>query len=300
MDALVTGFALVGGGTLALAFVTESTRDLVSWLGHAFARPVPGDAGRRARAFWAGAGRHAVLLGALGAAFGFAGLLGSGAGPSRLVTDLGMHVLGPPILGLTLAALCSLPASRRVAEASVATVAPGSTEDAASRRWLRLETGLGYVLLAAVLAWTFPASGGARPGLRPIDLLLHLPAWLTVAAGAVAIALYLGELRRGRSFVHGFALAGAVGALVGLLQAFHGFSISKIETVAGGLVFSLSAAVAALVGLIAVGYPIESRAAARGQSEPSGRVAWSAAFSAVLLVLIVCVMVMTPMTAPAK
>jgi hypothetical protein len=300
MDALVTGCALVGGGTVALAFVAESTRDLVSWLRHAFARCALGDDGRRARAFWAAAGRNAVLLGALGAAFGFAGLLGSGSGPSTLVKELGAEVLGPPILGSALAVLCTLPASRRAAGAPAPAAAPERAADSAPGRWLHVETGLGYVAIAVVLVWTFPAGGGARPGLRPVDLLLHPPAWLAVAAGALAIALYLGELRRGRSFVLGFTAAGAAGALFGLLEAFHGFSLARIEAVAGGLVFALSAAVAALVGLVVVGFPIEDRAVAAGEAEPSRVVAWCAAFAAVLLVLIVCLLVVTPMTVPAK
>ncbi|HSD65971.1 MAG TPA: hypothetical protein VLF95_04680 [Vicinamibacteria bacterium] len=294
MDALVTGLVLVGGGTAALALATHSARDLASWLRHAFRRPLPGEAGRCARAFWASASRNAVLLGALGAAFGLAAFLGSGRGPSALAEQLGVQVLGPPILGLVAATLCALPAGRRAAPSVEAEPPPASR---ALGRWPRVETALGYAAFLVLLAVVFPASG-AEPSLRPVDLLLHGPAWLTVAAGAVVVALYLGEPGRGRSLTLGLAAAGGTGALLGLLQAFHGMAVVKIETVAGGLVFSLSAAVAALVGLGAVGFPIEDRAVAREEAEPSRLVGWGAALAALLLVAIACVMVMTPMTAP--
>jgi hypothetical protein len=294
MDTLLTELALVGGGTVALALVAGSARDLGSGLRHAFVRPLAGDAGRRARAFWEAASRNAVLLGALGAAFGLAGLLGSGTDLAGMAEGLGERVFGPPILGLVLAALCVLPACRQ----------PVRTADGASPaaprapgKWLRVETGLGYAAFLALLAVVFPASG-AQPSLRPVDLLLRAPAWLAVAAGAVAIALYLGELQRGRSVVTGIAAAGTAAALLGLLQGFHGMAIAKIETVAGGLVFSLSASVATLVGLAAVGFPIEDRAVAVGEATPSRVAGYGVPLAAVLLVAIAWLMVVTPMTAP--
>jgi hypothetical protein len=293
MDALLTGIALVGGGTVALALVTASAGDLASWLGHALVRPLPGESGRRARAFWAAAARNAVLLGALGAALGLAGLLGSGAGPSALVERLGVQILGPPILGLALAVLCALPASRR---ATTAAEAPEGTAARALGRWLRVETGLGYAGFLALLVSVFPESE-AQASLRPVDLLLHAPAWLAVLAGTVAVALYLGKPRCGRSLTVGLAVAGGEGALLGLLQAFHGFAIVKIEAVAGGLVFALSAGVATLVGLCAVGFPVEDRAVMEGEGEASRLVGYGASLAVVLLVAIALTMVLTPMTA---
>ena len=293
MDALVTGLVLVGGGTAALALATHSARDLASWLRHAFRRPLPGEAGRCARAFWESASRNAVLLGALGAAFGLAAILGSGRGPSALAEQLGVQVFGPPILGLAVATFGALPACRRAAPPGEVGPRPASR---APGRWLRVETVLGYAAFLVLLAAVFPASG-AEPSLRPVDLLLHGPAWLSVVGGTVVIALYLGEPSRGRSILVGLAVAGGASALLGLLQAFHGMAVVKIETVAGGLVFSLSAAVATLVGLAAVGFPVGDRAVAEGEGTPSRLVGFGVPLAAVLLVAIACVMVFTPMTA---
>jgi len=294
MDATLGGFVLVGGGTLALALVTDSARDIGAWLRHALVRPLPGEAGRRARAFWEAASRNAILLGALGATFGLAAFLASGEGSLPVVERLGEQVFGPPVLGLVLAALCALPASRRAAPGALASASDGGLVPRAGGRWLRVETGIGCVLLLALFVRSFPVPGG-RPGLRPVDLLLHAPAWLAVAAGTVAIALYLGELGRGRSVTVGLAVAGGGGALLGLLQAFHGFAIARIETVAGGLVFALSAGVATLVGLGAVGFPLEDRSVAQGEGERSRLVGYGIPLGVVLLVAIAWLMVSTPM-----
>jgi hypothetical protein len=292
MNATLAGLVLVGGGTLALALVTHSARDLGAWLRHALVGPLPGEAGRRARAFWEAASRSAILLGALGATFGFAAFLASGEGSLPVVERLGEQVFGPPVLGLVLAALCALPASRRAAPA--ASASEGDLAPRAGGRWLRVETGIGYALFLALLVSSFPVPGG-RPGLRPVDLLLHAPAWLAVAAGAVAITLYLGDVRRGRSVTLGLAVAGGGGALLGLLQAFHGFAIARIETVAGGLVFALSAGVATLVGLGAVAFPLEDRAVAEGEGQRSRLVGYGISLGVVLLVAVAWLMVSTPM-----
>ena len=299
MSSTLTGVVLVGGGTLALALVSYSAREIGAALRHAFFRPLPGEAGRRARALWEALARSAILLGALGAVFGFVAFLSSGDGPALVVERLGEQVLGPWITGLALAALGALPASRVALTSSAGFTLPASEESvvpgARSARPLRPETVLGYVLLVALLARSFPTPG-PRPDLRPFVWLLHGPAWLTVGAGALAIALYLGEVRRGRSITFGLAGAGSVGALLGLLQAFHGFAISAIAPVAGGLVFSLSACVATLVGLGAVGLPLEDRAIAEGREVRSSRLVWYGfPVAAVLVVAIAWVIVSTPM-----
>jgi len=298
MDPLLTGLALVAGGTVALALVTDSARELGLWLRHAVARPLAGDAGRRAREFWEAASRNAVLLGALGAAYGLAALLASGESPATSVERLGEEVFGPPILGLLLAAACALPACRRAGPAADGAGA-AAEETAAPRapgRRLRLETAFGYALFLAVLGVLFPKSGG-QAGLRPVDLLLHAAAWLAVAAGTAAISLYLGEPRRGRSLSVGLSIAGADGALLGLLQALHGFAVARIDTIAAGLVFALSSGVAGLVGLAAVGLPLEDRAATVGEGRRSRFLGYGAAVALVSLVAIAWLMVSTPMTA---
>jgi hypothetical protein len=301
MGATMTGVVLVGGGTLALALVSYSAREIGAALRHAFLRPLPGEAGRRARALWEALARSAILLGALGVAFGLVAFLSSEDWPALIVERLGEQVFGPWVTGLALAALCALPASR-VAPTSAGFPLPASEESAVPRarraRPLRPETALGYVLLLALLALLahFFPTPGARPSPRPIDWLLHGPAWLAVGAGAVAIALYLGEVRRGRSLTLGLAGAGSVGALLGLLQAFHGFASAAITLVAGGLVFSLSACVATLVGLGAVSLPLEDRAVAEGGEKPSSRLVWyGLPVATVLVVAIAWVMVSTPM-----
>lgn len=298
MTPMPTGFVLLIGGAVALALVTFSAREMRLALGHAFARPLSAEAGRRARVFWEAMARNLILLGALGAPVGFVAALSHGDEFPPIVQLMGEQVFGPLVAGLALAVLCALPASRPLGSARGENDAPpageGNPDDASGRAWLRVETGLGYVLLAAVLTRVVLTTG-ERPGFRPIDWLLDAPAWLAVVAGALAFVLYRGEIRGGGSLTLGLGGAGTAGALFGLLHALHGFAGSRIEAVAGGLVFVSSACVATLVGLAAVGLPREDRALGQAPGAPSRLVWYGFPLLTVLMVVIAWLMVSTPM-----
>jgi hypothetical protein len=242
--------------------------------------------------------RNSIVLGALGAAVGFVAVLSHEAAFPPIVQRLAEQVFGPPVAGLALAILFSLPGSRVPASEGVVTDAPPAAErtagDPRSGRWPQIEAGLGYLLLAALLAQVLllPAD---RPGPRPIDWLLHGPAWLAVAAGALALAVYGGGIRSPSSVTLALGRAGATGALFGVLRALHGFSDSRVEAVAGGLVFAFSACVATLVGLAAAGLPREDRALGQPTGMPSRIVWYGFPFLTLLVVTVAWLLVSTPM-----
>jgi hypothetical protein len=297
MTSMPAGFVLLIGGAVALALVTFSAREMRAAFGHAFVRPLSAEAGRRARVFWEAMARNLILLGALAAPFGFVAALSHGDEFPPIVQLMGEQVFGPLVAALALAILCALPASRALGSAGENGAPPareGKPEDPRGRGWLRVETGLGYVLLTAVLVRAVLTTGEG-PNFRPIDWLLHAPAWLAVGAGALAFVVYRGEIGAAASVTHGLAGAGAMGALFGLLNALHGFAGSRIEAVAGGLVFVSSACVATLVGLAAVGLPREDRALGKAPGAPSRLVWYGFPLLTVLMVLIAWLMVSTPM-----
>ena len=296
MTTELAGLVFLVGGGVALAFVSFSARQAMAAFTHALGRPLPGEEGRRARVFWEAMARNLIVLGALLAPLGFLAVLSHGEGFPPMFQLMGEWVFGPFVAGLGLAIVCALPASRgQVGAESVSS--PAVAESAAgtvSPSWLSVETVLGWLVLALLVARVVLVAGD-RPGFRASEWLLHVPALLTVAAGAIAFSLYRGEIRDAASVTLALGGAGGAAALLGLLRALAGFASSRIEAVAGGLVFAFSACVATLLGLAVLGLPREDRALGQAPGSPARLVWYGFPLLTILIVAIAWLMVATPM-----
>ncbi len=290
--------AIVTAGIAALLLVSFSARDIARALIGAFSRPATREAAQRAARVWEAAARSAWVLSALIAIAGFASIVSSDpGGVDRFLGAVGEGAAGVA-WGVVLTALLALPALRlsRLAEGAADSDAAttGGPRPPGGGRWERL---LGYFLFALLAALPFLASGG-QSGSGAARWILHGPAWLMVCGGALALALYLGETSRGGSFTSGFAAAGLIGGILGLTEALHGFLTIRIEDVAGGLAFAISSCCAALVGLAALGLPLEDRSFvedAGSMKSAATRWAWYGYPLFALLVLVITVLlVMVP------
>lgn len=293
MTTSLVRFGLLLLGALALALVSFPAREAAAALRHAFVRPLSGAARRRAVCFWDAMARSFLLLGASLAAAGFVTTLSHDQPFPSIGQRMAATIYGPVVQALALAVLCVLAASRRADAAAADETHDGVS--AAPRGWLG--AGVGYALIAVLLAAAVlqPAD---RPGFRLVDWLLHAPAWLTVAGGALAAVLYRGGRRDGDAVTIGLGSAGTVCALLGLLHALHGFAGSSIMDVAGGLVFSFSACIATLVGLGALGLPREDRAVAEASSAPARLVWYGFPLVTLIVVTVAWLLVSTPMNQP--
>ena len=199
------------------------------------------------------------MLSAASAVAGFVSVFASDfGGPAHFLAGVGDRAVGVS-LGVLLALVCAIPALR-LATAEPPAPEPASPPPVAQRV-------LAGVALVALLAWPLfgPGSGGR---FEPLPWLLHGPAWLVVAGGALALALYLRGIGRGAAAVVALATAGTVAILLGLTRGLHGFATVSIDEVAGGLMFAISSGYAALGGLAVVGLPLLDRE--RGQAERRG------------------------------
>jgi hypothetical protein len=163
----------------------------------------------------------------------------------------------------------------------------------------------GYALFTAVLCLTALSLTQGRPQEGPLTIgrvMLHGPAILVVLGGVIALALFMGAGTGARALTLGFAMAGLVGLLMGLIQALFGFVHSSIREISAALAFIISASFFALLGLVAVAAPLEDREVMEGRRErpgPLSRMFWTVFPLLVFIFLILTfIMVVTPMKQP--
>jgi hypothetical protein len=300
----LTGLVFVAVGEIALLLMAFTRREVSGALAHAAGRPGSPDALRRSAWFWEAAARSAWLLSALGAIVGFATILCEPSGDLRHISSSFAYRTLATACGVALAAIQSLPALRLAQQAGRASgeasaAAPERSDD---QPWRRVEHWLGYVLFVALIAWPL-SSPGSDLRFRPSEWLLHGPAWLLVAGGALAIALYLGDLAQGGSVTVGLSCAGLIGILFGLAESLHGFTIRSMEHIAGGLMLMTASCFAALVGMATIGLPLQDRAFLSGRRPGGLPASRFAAYAFPLLALFVLVLtgalVMIPFEKPA-
>jgi len=295
----VIGIVLLCAGQVSIALLGFSGAEIAAALAHAVGRPGHATALRRSIRFWQAAARNAWLLSVLAALVGLVTLIcAQRGGLSAFVAGASRQALAVTV-GTALAALWLLPALRLAGAVERLTVDSGAGEPSgATAARPQIQAWLAYGLLLAALAWPL-LSPGSGPGFRPVDWLLRGPAWLVVGGGALAIALYIGTSARSGRWTVSIAVAGLVGALAGLVEASYGFSITRMEPVAGGLTLAIGSCFAALVGLAAIGLPSLDRAPDGETEGPLGAAsriaAW--AFPAVVLAILVLAvaLVLVPM-----
>jgi len=286
------GLALVTGGAATVLLLAFPGSEIRRAVGCAAGAPAGPDERRRAALVWGAAARNAWVLSAAGAIAGFVSVFSSeSSGLARFLGGVGDRAVGVS-LGLLLAVLFTIPALRLApfGESVMETASPPPPAQ-------RILAG---VALLALLAW--PLLGpGSGDRFEPRPWLLHWPAWLVVAGGALALALYLRGIGHGASVVVGLGGAGSVGVLLGLTRALHGFATVSIDDVAGGMMFAVSSGYAALTGLAVVGLPLLDRDAREGRRVPGAARGAACGFPLVVLILLVVtvLLVMVPMEKPA-
>jgi hypothetical protein len=290
--ASVTGLGLVVGGVVAVLLLGFPAREVARAFGVSAASTASPGARRRAGLVWEAAARNAWVLSAVSAIAGFVSVFSAeSSGLARFLGGVGDRAVGVSF-GVLLAAVFAIPALRLAPTGEPPMEA--ASPPAAGQRVLA------GVALVALLAWPLfgPGSGGR---FEPLPWLLHGPAWLVVAGGALALGVYLRGIGRGASIAVALGGAGTVGVLLGLTRGLHGFATRSIDDVAGGLMFAISSGYAALAGLVAVGLPLVDQDAREGRA-PAAAARWAAyGFPLVVLAVLVftVLLVMVPMEKPA-
>jgi hypothetical protein len=259
--ASVTGLALVVGGVAAVLLLGFPAREIARAAGCAAGATASPEECRRAALVWEAAARNAWVLSAASAIAGFVSVFSSeSSGLARFLAGVGDRSAGVSF-GVLLAVIFAIPALR-LSSAEETQMEAATPLPSAGQRVLA------GIALLALLTW--PLLGpGSGDRFEPLAWLLHGPAWLVVAGGALALGVYLRGIGRGASTVVGLGGAGGVGVLVGLTRALHGFATASIGDVAGGLMFAISSGYATLAGLAVLALPLLDRDAREGHRPPA-------------------------------
>jgi hypothetical protein len=290
--ASATGLVVVSGGVAAVLLLAFPGGELARALGCAAGAPASPAERRRAALAWAGAARAAWVLSAACAVAGFVSAFSSEPGAiARFIAGVGERAAGV-VLGVLLAVVFAIPALRLGHPAE-----PDSGSAAPPKAAVRLLAGLALLTL---LAWPLLAPGSGDR-FEPRSWLLHWPAWLVTAGGALALSLYLREIGRGAAIVVGLGGAGTVAILLGLTRGLQGFATTSVADIAAGLMFAISSAYATLAGMAVVGLPLLDREAREGRETPAAARWTVCVFPLVVLALLVLtvLLVLVPMERPA-
>ncbi len=294
-SAVTAAFLLVGVVALLLmGFTFPEMRRAVGGLWRA--KPPDAQEGRSVY-FWEAAARNVLGLGVLGTIAGFAIQISSKSGTPGLFPAVMADTVLTAVYSLVLAAFFSMMGLRLKSRSREA------------EQWDSAETGwqpssgwgswIGSALFSSLILWAILAPAAEGSSFSPSDWLFCWPAWLSVWGGAVALGLFLGAWRNGPALTLGFAYAGTISALVGLVRAISGFSETSIPLVASGCSLMISSCFAALVGMLAAAASRQDRN--RAFPGHTTRLAWYGLPVAGLLVLaLVVLMVMIPITIKAQ
>ncbi len=295
-------------GCAAAALMGFEIREIGAAFRLAAGRPGAAVERRRSIYFWEAAARNAWILGALGSALHFTIAMGNDSGGIGGIAGRMVQSLVTMLYGLVLAVLCLVPAMKLAEGNGASRTADDGTTDAyggrgGSQAWGRAG---GYLLFAGTVAATVVFLTAGRTSRGPLPLgkaLFHGPAVLVVVGGAVVLAIFMGRGVGARAWTLGFAMTGAIGLLMGLIQALFGFAHTNVREISTAIAFIITAAALSLLGLAAVAAPLEDRevmAGRRDKAGPVSRALWVVfpllAFIALVLTFI---MVLTPMTKPA-
>lgn len=297
-------FVLVGG--IALVMISFSGSEARRALMHAVGTPGENVEIRLSIHFWEAAGRSFWMLG------GFCGVLSvilgfeamktqESAGVLAVINALTRSLLGS-FYGILLAMICLIPCWKLMGMLQSRLSLPGGERDEASstigRPGLRYGAVIGYILFFSALILTIPhLSKGMLWNALPS--IVYWPSVLIVLGGALALMLFVGSVNSGPPLSMSFASMGILGFLIAFIRMLLGIGSAQIMSVASNLVFLLSSCLAALLGMILVGAPLEDRAVRTGRvAKPSAfsRVSWYGfPLLTLILVPLVIVVITTPM-----
>jgi len=152
------GFFYLVLGSVAVALMGFSGREIGAAFRSATGRPVPGEASKKAALFWEAAARNAWLLGVLGSTLNFTIVLGRESGGIEDVGNRMIQAFIVSLYGLVLSVICLVPALKIInriegtacPEPKAAAEGPTISPD----RSAVFGRVIGYVLFAAVLGST--------------------------------------------------------------------------------------------------------------------------------------------------
>ena len=290
----VGGLLFVVLGEIALLLAGFKLRDIAEAFRCAAGRAVADGGTCRPSRIFESIARNALALGVLAALVGFVQSVQSFNGAMAQFFALLARILQPALYGIVLATLFGVAGTalyEREANSQFdlrggeATSRKGQSGAAASR-WL------GYALMVGLLLWLMrPLSGGQGSGYW----LAEWRAWLTVVGAAAFLALIHGSIESGRGATLGFVCSGLICGFWGLLRTLHAFAGGSIGPVAAGIGFMMTTWIAALSGMVLVGFPLEDRAA--GDRDPGAvmRTIWYVVpFVALIMLAIVFLLIVTP------
>ena len=295
-------------GSVAVALMGFSGREIGAAFRSAAGRPEPGAASIKAALFWEAAARNAWLLGVLGSTLNFTIVLGRESGGIEDVGNRMIQAFIVSLYGLVLSVICLVPALKIMngiegtgyPEPPAAAEGPRSSPD----RSAVFGRVIGYVLFAAVLGSTLYAltKGHPQTGVLSVGkIMLHGPAILVIAGGTIALALFLNAGARGLTL--GFAMTGFISLLMGFIQALFGFMHRSINEIVSGIAFIISASSFSLLGMLVIAAPLEDREVMKGRRGGPGalsRMSWIVfPLLAFIFLVLTFLMVITPMTQKA-
>jgi hypothetical protein len=223
---------------------------------------------------------------------------------ASIQTILGIRAqaLVPTFYGVLLAVICFIPCWKLMGKLQSRTFVLETEQGSISisRPGWRFGAAIGYVLFIAVLA-TYLTSAILKLPQSPIGLFVAFkPGMFVVVGGAIALMLFVGGSRSRPPLSTAFACMGLIASLMGWIQMLFGMTDSNpagIAQVAGAIAFIISSFFTALLGMIAVGAPLEDRAIRTGRvAAPSAlsRVSWYVfpLLALIFLVLVVNVIIM--------
>jgi hypothetical protein len=302
-----SGLLFVLAGGVALVMISFPGAEIRRALSHAAGFPGSNAEIRRSALFWEAAARGVWMLGVLRSILNLVIAMADQVGGLQSVTNAMARSLLATFYGVLLAVVCFVPYWKLTGELQNRAPAPSEqrseTPVSGGHSGWRYGTALGYVLFFSVLASTV-----LKPSLPEVwgtlQWIVYWPSLLVVLGGTLALMLFVGGSYSGPTLSMAFAVTGLIGSLMGFIQALFGFADVNIGDIAAAVTFVLSSCFAALLGMLLVGAPLEDRAIRTGRTAaPSAfsRVSWYVfPMLALIFLVLMFVMVVTPMTAPQK
>lgn len=299
----VYAFVLVLLGGVAASLMSYSGAEIREAFAHAAGVRGNGESTLKSALFWESAARNMWMLGVLASILGFVIVLEDNTGGIVAISTAMARSLLATLYGMVLAVVCYVPCWKLAAgfRNQPARDASRTREATAQETSTSLGFGniIGYVLFLAVVTSILIKSSLSESWMV-LHWIVSWPALLVVLGGTLALALFVGESASGPTISLSLAVTGLIGSLMGFIQALFGFVSKNVEDVAAGITLILSSCVAALLGMILVGAPLEDRrikaALSSGHSTLS-RIAWYVfPLISFLLLIMAFAAVITPMT----
>jgi hypothetical protein len=204
--------------------------------------------------------------------------------------------------GSLLAVICFVPCCKLMGKLPSRSSAPGaeSSDTLASqeRPGRRFGTVTGYALFLAALVLAVRLPNVSLSGV----FIACMPSFLVVLGGTLALMLFMAGNYTRLTPSAAFAGMGLIGSLMGFIQMLHGMtdpSPRGIGQVAGALAIILASCFTALLGMAALGAPLEDRAVRIGRvGAPSAfsRVSWYVfPLMSLIFLVLVYTMIVLPM-----